>query len=440
MITHIEIDGFKTFEDFSLELQPFSAVVGPNASGKSNLFDALRFISLLAQSDIRTAMQGLRGEPEELFRRTVDGTADKMRFAIEALLSPEGTDPFGKKYEIKSQRIRYEIELSITHDASGLPRILISHEMCKPISRKAEKSKFFSGAGISYAPPSNPFIETIKDPYAFQIRQDGVGKRGRPMTIPAHEASRSALSTITTAEFPHLFALRTLLSSVRFLEINPKASRRVNDRFERSSSLEADASNLAAVLARIKVDTTTDERPDGVIADISADLASLIPSVHRVEVESDDRTKEYSFGILTSNKMTFSSRVISDGTLRLLALLTALSDPNRGGVLCFEEPENGVHEGRIPSLVGLLRESTTVSGGRPFQVLINTHSPVVMKSLEDDEIIVADTVKKVSIARMSRSVRTRMRTGVRNMLNIDPERDLTRQEVENTLRRPSDAA
>ncbi len=62
MLTRIEIDGFKTFENFSLDLDPLTAVVGPNASGKSNLFDGLRFLSLLAQFDIRTAMQGLRGQ------------------------------------------------------------------------------------------------------------------------------------------------------------------------------------------------------------------------------------------------------------------------------------------------------------------------------------------------------------------------------------------
>ena len=42
MITRIEIDGFKTFDRFVLDLRPFTAVVGPNASGKSNLFDAIK--------------------------------------------------------------------------------------------------------------------------------------------------------------------------------------------------------------------------------------------------------------------------------------------------------------------------------------------------------------------------------------------------------------
>jgi predicted ATPase len=90
MLTRIEIDGFKTFEHFSLDLAPLTAIVGPNASGKSNLFDALRFLSLLAQTDIRSAMQGLRGEPEELFRLTQAGNADTMSFAVEVLLSRKG--------------------------------------------------------------------------------------------------------------------------------------------------------------------------------------------------------------------------------------------------------------------------------------------------------------------------------------------------------------
>src|SRR5580658_5399409 len=87
MLTRIEIDGFKTFERFGLDLQPLTAIVGPNASGKSNLFDALRFLSLLAQHDIRTAMQGLRGEPEELFRQTHTGPSRCISFAVEVLLS-----------------------------------------------------------------------------------------------------------------------------------------------------------------------------------------------------------------------------------------------------------------------------------------------------------------------------------------------------------------
>ena len=69
MLTRIEISGFKTFDDFSLDLDPFTVIAGANAAGKSNLFDAIRLLSRLAGGDLRSAFTGLRGEPQELFRR-----------------------------------------------------------------------------------------------------------------------------------------------------------------------------------------------------------------------------------------------------------------------------------------------------------------------------------------------------------------------------------
>ena len=118
MITRIEINGFKTFDNLKLDLRPFTAVVGPNASGKSNLFDAIKFVSRLAQTDIREAMQELRGRPEELFRHTATGRSDRMAFAVEVLLEPHGTDAFGKSFELRTQRVRYELDIAVRTDAN----------------------------------------------------------------------------------------------------------------------------------------------------------------------------------------------------------------------------------------------------------------------------------------------------------------------------------
>jgi AAA15 family ATPase/GTPase len=82
MITRIEIDGFKSFENFSIDFSPFSAIVGPNASGKSNLFDAIQLVSQLSKKDIRSALLDLRGEPEELFRKSGSGTREKLRYLL----------------------------------------------------------------------------------------------------------------------------------------------------------------------------------------------------------------------------------------------------------------------------------------------------------------------------------------------------------------------
>jgi predicted ATPase len=442
MLTRIEIDGFKTFESFSLDLRPFSAVVGPNASGKSNLFDALRFLSLLAQTDIRSAMIGLRGEPEELFRRTSAGTVHDIRFAIEVLLNRSGIDAFGTKYIVKAQRLRYELNLKLRIDKRGLPLgIYVTRENCFAIAKKDDRTQFPADKAVRYSYRKNPFIDMADA--TIQIRQDGsaesgVSKRGRPISLSAAEASRTALSTITTAEFPHLYALRDLLTSMRFLEINPTAARSANDRFFDVKSLRPDASNLAAVLAHLKSETATDKRPDGVINDISADLASLIPTVRKIEVFDDISAKEYSFGVNTSEGLSFSSRVISDGTLRVLALLAILDDPSRRGILCFEEPENGVHEGRIASLIGLLRAASELPDAASiapyFQVLINTHSPAVLDVLQDEEVVAADVITAVDPATKGKQTRTRMRTGV-NGNELDFEHHLTRSEINRLLRR-----
>ena len=442
MITRIEIDGFKTFEHFSLDLRPFTAIVGPNASGKSNLFDAIKFVSRLAQIDIRDAMREVRGRPFELFRVTRPGDSDaNMTFAVEVLLEPRGVDAFGTSFELRAQRLRYEVEVAARRSEDSLfEDVYIRREQCAPIAKNQERSsRIDSGGLVRYDGRLKPFITTSPsdgEPKAMEIRQDGARKRGRPVTLSAAGAPRTALSTIATAEFPHLYALREMLSSVQFLQVDPQASRRPTDRLAPRQMLP-DASNLATVLAKLRAETRSEVRPDGVLSDIGTDLSSLIPSVARLEVHDSRDASEYSFSVELAGSLSFSSRVISDGTLRLLALLTVLNDPSHGGVLCFEEPENGVHEARVEALIEFLRSAAGYFGSEPaacFQILVNTHSPAVMATLRDEEVVVSDLISTIQRGQQ-RTVRTRMRAGV----SADSETGLTRVEVDDILRRPAEA-
>ena len=113
--------------------------------------------------------------------------------------------------------------------------VYIRREQCAPIPKSQERSSHIdNGGAVRYDGRLKPFITTDTDsdgePKAMEIRQDGARKRGRPVTLPAAVASRTALSTIATAEFPHLYALREMLSSVQFLHVDPQASRRPTDR------------------------------------------------------------------------------------------------------------------------------------------------------------------------------------------------------------------
>lgn len=443
MITRIEIDGFKTFADFRIDLGPFTAVVGPNASGKSNLFDAIKLLSHLASGDVRSAMTELRGEPDELFRKTISSSSTKMKFAVEVLLPPLGEDQFGRRFEIRAQRLRYEVSLVIREGSDGrISGIFVDEEFCHRIKKSEDRAAFLhSSRAISYGGNTSSFLTTVDEGNgrpAFRIRQDGPNKSGSAVKLPASEASRTALSTISTSEFPHLYALKDFLSNPRFLEISPSDARKESDRFQ-NKELLADASNLASVIARIKADTATDVQPEGSLNDISSDLSRMIPSTRRVCSETSKDQKEYSYSIEMAEGLKFSSRVISDGTLRLLALITVLNDPRRRGLLCFEEPENGIHEGRVATLVDLIRSATATFEKDYFQVLINTHSPVVMNALRNEEIVAADIVSTINNGKKER--RTRMRSGLRSTRDFfDPERNLTRYEIEQLLNKSVDAA
>ncbi len=441
MLTRIEIDGFKTFSKFSLDLRPFTAIVGPNASGKSNLFDALQLLAALSETDVHTAFQDLRGEPEEFFRHTSEGQSNVITIAAELFLRATGNDDFGKKFSVPSQRLRYEVELQIGYNDVGAPLgIFVTNEFCRSLKRSEDSADFLAPLNPNYGRYSVPFIRKNDSGDALLVRQDGPSKSGNPMQFSLREASRTALSTISNADFPHLYAVRKALGAIKFLEINPQAARKPSDRFEKTV-LRPDASNLAAVLNRIREQTRRPDRPNGVLSDIAADLAALIPSVCGIEVQADDR-RDYAFNVKFTTDLSFSSRVISDGTLRLLALLTVLNDPDRKGTLCYEEPENGVHDGRIPTLVEIIRDATVIrsASGQTFQVILNTHSPKVMEELRDEEIVAADLISQVVPGSERVNTRTRMRTGVTAVSDLfEPEKHLSRSEVDRLLQRPGDS-
>jgi predicted ATPase len=252
----------------------------------------------------------------------------------------------------------------------------------------------------------------------FNIHQDG--KQGR--VRPASAAEATVLSSITNAEFPHLFALREEMRSWRLLQLDPALLRRPVPVIA-DDMLTPDGANLAAVLARIKAETLSPERPAGALSDIAADLNALIPGVTSLDAQLDKSASEYRVDLTMRDGLPFSSRVVSDGTLRILALLTLLHDPRHRGLVCFEEPENGVHPARLKQLVRLLQGMVTrpaefqAGDEAPLsQLLLNSHSPLVLSALVGpdfrplaDPVFFADTASLVDPAASEVRRHTRLR-------------------------------
>lgn len=183
MLTRLEVDGFKTFENLGVEFMPLTAILGDNASGKSNLFDVIQLLSKLATRDVMEAVKPIRGEPLELFRQTPSGQARQIRLAAEVLVDPVVRNPWGSQAKLSHTRLRYEVTLERREIRPGFERIQIAHEAALPIMRKDDNwaeaqqpSRDFRRTYLKYS-RQKPWLTTTpsESGLEFNIHQDGKG-------------------------------------------------------------------------------------------------------------------------------------------------------------------------------------------------------------------------------------------------------------------------
>ena len=125
-------------------------------------------------------------------------------------------------------------------------------------------------------------------------------------------------------------------------------------------------------------------------------VAELIDDVANIEIERDEKRELLTLLVTNKERTTLPARALSDGTLRFLALAVLEKDPETQGVICLEEPENGMHPDRIPAILRLLKDIAVdqdepVGPDNPLrQVIVNTHSPSVVSQVLDADLILAE--------------------------------------------------
>lgn len=457
MITYIKIKGFKSFFDFEMTFAPFTVIAGVNASGKSNLFDALQLLSRLAETDLKTAFSDQRGNPGELFTQYDDDSfASKMEFTVGMLVNRKVRDNWGVEVELNSTRLRYKLVIVRTTNSLGIDDLSIEQESLEKIKLEEDKwSKEFlpreakplwqtKRAGGS----KDPFIQTtIKDGIStIKIRQDG--RQGGKAT-PANVAAQTVLGGVNSVDFPHVYAVKEEMRSWRFLRLDPEDLRQPTPQdIGLRDTITPSGKNLAAALFRIK---QTDEYS---LKEISRKLNSFLPNLTDVNVHDDKANRQYIVKIKGDDGKEFSSRVLSEGTLRLLTLCVLEYDEKHTGLLCFEEPENGIHPFRVKTMALLLKDLSTDFTGQEAplrQVIVNTHSPVLVSELiqwQDDRLVSVwlsrlnsliiavgeDKKIKLKVTKMSPVIKEHERNGQLAIFSIsEPERKLTLSEVEKYL-------
>lgn len=407
MLTRLEVDGFKNLLDFTCDFGPYTCIAGPNAVGKSNIFDAIEFLSLLADHTFMDAAQRLRStgtrgsDPRTLFWSPPPIEAPRIKLAAEIIVSREVVDDFGRLVSPTTTFLRYELvleyrpALSSTHSLGGI--VLVSEDLRHITKKDApqhllwpnSESRFLNSV-LQGRRAGTAFISTTATEDGEQsvnVHQDG-GSRGKPRTSPAARAPRTVVSTTTTADDPTVLAARREMQSWRMLALEPSAMRAPDSLME-SAQVASNGGHLAAALNRMAASQGSD-----VFAKVAAS-ASALTGIRKVGVDLDPARELLTLGAAVGDGPMLPARSMSDGTLRFLALCIMGADDTVEGLICLEEPENGIHPARMSAMQdlvsGLAVDADEAPGpGNPFrQVMVNTHSPQYVQYTDPGDLLLA---------------------------------------------------
>ena len=416
MLTRLEANGFKNLVDFALDFGPYTCIAGANGVGKSNIFDAIRFLSLLTEYNMNDAARHIRGTPAgenagdlaDLFFATGDQRQKRFQLAAEMIVSREVSDDFGRPAKSTSTFLRYEVGFRYELPSAAVGPfggLVLEREELRPITvgRAHNHLRFphhkanFRNRLVYNRRFGKPYIDTTKDGEqdVILVHQDG-GSRGRAQGAPAERARRTIIGTENTAATPTILAARQEMRRWRTLALEPAAMRRP-DPYMQTPGIASNGAHIPATLQHIgtrKAGATTEQA----LATVASRLSDLVP-VTAVRVRRDDVRQLLSLELEERSGLRLPANSVSDGTLRFLAL-AALAEDSTEGVLCLEGPENGIHPANLEAMNLLLHDiavdpTEPVGDENPMrQVVVATHSPYFVQLQREDELVLAKNVMR----------------------------------------------
>jgi predicted ATPase len=341
MLTKLEVRNYKSLEDLKIKFDSFNVLIGPNNSGKSNIFDCLSFLSEVTKEG---------GVIEAVRRR------EGYEYIVYGGYSERGIW-MRVEAEIEKSKINYEISFwnyDITRE-----KLVVEKEGKSIILFEGENGK-----------------GKVFDEHEKVTREYNFGSQHLAL-YSLHDIER----------FPTVSKIKKYFQSWKFYSFVPFLMR-TYEQPRKNLDAGVKGEHLAQVLH-----TLLSEYPSH-FEKIAEMLKTSVQETERLTspLTEDGRTyvgvKEKYF------KMPFTSMQISDGTLRLLAHLAVLLSPSPPPLVCFEEPENHVH----PRLLELLAE-VLKKGAEKTQVLVSTHSPYFLNFIQPENLIIIEKIEGKTISK-----------------------------------------
>ncbi len=362
MLTSVEIEGFKSFGSQCLRvpLSPLNFIVGPNASGKTNFLAALRFLKMALSQGTEYALNELGGASEVRNKRERQRKADKY---LRIRVKTDDEAPFNVRGEDAAVTVSgFDYALQIDLRASdGVPRI-VEEQLLADVTKGGDTERY------KLTRDTNKVVIDDPNPLSDRKKQE--------FTVPSQEKSRPALSAGFFSLPSVMF--RQLVESWSFFNISPQIAR-LPYKETTDATLGAFGENLSVVLHRLEA-TNGKNGLNGLVAA----LRGVIPGFKGIKPVRDEFEGKWHLKIAEEGiRAHFSPHSISDGTVRLIALLVIASvGASRGGLIAIEEPENGLHPHVIEHIVSVFREASVVS-----QVIATTHNPAFLDHLTPEEVL-----------------------------------------------------
>ena len=381
MIRRIEALNYRCLRYIDTKLDDFHVLVGPNATGKTTFLDVMAFLGRLVSDGVEAAVTE---RTQNFFDLVWGRKGNRFELAIEAAIPEEHQTPLDSPLY---DRIRYEVAIGLDEETQELrifdEQILLGEEeRCDSGKRKKPSS----------SPPTTILQE--KDDRGWKrligryrknewdvspeqpTDEDGEPVSGDYNVVIRPNPRKTVFAGLNEGEFPASMWLadqlargihRIALSSAKLLQPSPPG---------KGLTLKEDGSNLPWVV--MELETKAPEQH----ADWLAHLQTALPDLKGVRVVERPEDKHRYLMLQYKGGLEVPSWMVSDGTLRLMALTILAYVPNFRGICLVEEPENSIHPTNIETV---MQSMQSVYDG---QMLVATHSPILLGVVDPTAILV----------------------------------------------------